>query len=120
MYEFHLRPRGSNRTVVVRFSAIVWPVHSTHSAAVLEPLAGLHCPTVHKETALRVDGATLCKCHQGASYSRVCILGHAYDMADVTKAALANCTKQVVFLGCCCHSVVPVSDYVQAAIFAHH
>ena len=27
-------------TVVVRLSAIVWPVHSTHSAAVLVPLAG--------------------------------------------------------------------------------
>ena len=36
-------------------------------------------------------------------------------MAEVTKAALANRTKQVTFWGCCCHSVVLASDYVQAA-----
>ena len=36
-------------------------------------------------------------------------------MAEVTKAALANRTKQVIFWGCCCHLVVLASDYVQAA-----
>ena len=46
-------------------------------------------------------------------------------MAEVTKAALANRTKQVIFWGCCCHSVVVASDYVQAAAVkpvhtAHH
>ena len=41
MYESHLRHRGSNGTVVVRISAIVWPVSaSTHSAVVLVPLDG--------------------------------------------------------------------------------
>ena len=40
MYEFHLRPRGSNGTVAVRLSVVVWPVYSTHRAAVLVPLAG--------------------------------------------------------------------------------
>ena len=40
MYEFHLRPRESNSTVAVRLSVVVWPVHSTHRAAVLMPLAG--------------------------------------------------------------------------------
>ena len=40
MYEFHLRPRGSNGTVVVCLSVIVWPVHSTQRAVVLVPLAG--------------------------------------------------------------------------------
>ena len=36
-------------------------------------------------------------------------------MAEVTEAALANCTKQVIIWGCFCHSVVMASDYVQAA-----
>ena len=40
MYEFHLRPRGSNGMVEVSLRVIVWPVHSTHRAAVLVPLAG--------------------------------------------------------------------------------
>ena len=40
MYEFHLKPRGSNGMVAVRLSEVVWPVHSTHRAAVLVPLAG--------------------------------------------------------------------------------
>ena len=40
LYEFHLRPRGPNGTVAVRLSVVVWPVHSTHRAAVLVPLAG--------------------------------------------------------------------------------
>ena len=40
MYEFHLRPRRSSGTVAVRLSVIVWPVHSTHRAAVLLPLVG--------------------------------------------------------------------------------
>ena len=55
----------------------------------------------------------LCECHQGASHHPT--LGHAYDMAEVTEAALANRTKKVVLWGCCCHSVVLASDYVQAA-----
>ena len=37
---FIFRPRGSNGTVAVRLITIVWPVHSTHRAAVLVPLAG--------------------------------------------------------------------------------
>ena len=46
-------------------------------------------------------------------------------MAEVTKAALANRTKQVIFWGCCCHSVVLARGYVQAASVkpvhtAHH
>ena len=36
-------------------------------------------------------------------------------MAEVTDAALANRLKQIVLWGCCCHSVVLASDYVQAA-----
>ena len=40
MYEFHLRPRGSNGTVAVRLSIVVWPVHSTHRATVPMQLAG--------------------------------------------------------------------------------
>ena len=36
-------------------------------------------------------------------------------MAEVTEAALANRTKQVVFWGCCCHTVVQATDYVQAS-----
>ena len=54
MHEFHIRPSGSNGTVAVRLSVVVWPVHSTHRAAV-----HLHCLAVHKEAALRVDGAAL-------------------------------------------------------------
>ena len=42
-------------------------------------------------------------------------LGHAQNMAEVTEAALANRKKQVVFWGCCCHSVVLASDHVQAS-----
>ncbi len=34
-------------------------------------------------------------------------------MAEVTEVALANRTKEVIFWGCCCHSVVPASDYVK-------
>ena len=46
-------------------------------------------------------------------------------MAEVTKAAQANRTKQVIFWGCCCHSVVLASGYAQAAAVkpvrtAHH
>ena len=46
-------------------------------------------------------------------------------MAEVTEAALANRKKQVIFWGCCCHSVVLANDYVQAAALetvhtAHH
>ena len=37
------------------------------------------------------------------------------NMAEVTEAALANRTKQVIFWGCCCHSVVLACGYVQAA-----
>ena len=60
-----------------------------------------------------VDGVTICA-------SRHSTLGHVYDMAELT-----NRTKQVVFWGCCCHSVVIASDYVQAAAVktvhtAHH
>ena len=40
MYEFHLRPRGFNGIVAVHLNVIVWPMHSTHRAAVLVPLAG--------------------------------------------------------------------------------
>ena len=44
---------------------------------------------------------------------------------EVTKAVLANRTKQVIIWGCCCHSVVLASDYLQAAAVkpvhtAHH
>ena len=82
--------------VAVHLNVIVWPVHSTHRAAGLVPLAG-PSPT----------------------------LGHAQDMAEVTEAALANCKKQVVFCGCICHSVILASDYVQASAVktvhtAHH
>ena len=42
MYEFYLRSSGSNGIVVVRLSANVWSVHSTHHTAVLVPLAGPH------------------------------------------------------------------------------
>ena len=46
-------------------------------------------------------------------------------MAEVAETALANRTKQVILLGCCCHSVVLACDYVQAAAVkpvhsAHH
>ena len=80
-------------------------------------------PTVHKEAARRVDGAALCKCHQGVPHHPT--LGHAQDMAEVTEAALANRTNHVLFWGCCRHSVVLASDYVQAAALetvhtAHH
>ena len=37
---FHLRPRGSNGILAVNLNVVVWPVHSTHRAAVLVPLAG--------------------------------------------------------------------------------
>ena len=59
MHEFHLRPRGSNGIVTVHLNVIGWPVHSTHIAAVLVPLADtVHCHglAVHKQAALRVDG----------------------------------------------------------------
>ena len=46
-------------------------------------------------------------------------------MAEVTEAALVNRMKQVIFWGCCGHSVLLASDYVQAAAVetvhtAHH
>ena len=70
-----------------------------------------------------VDGAALCEYHEGASHHPT--LGHALAMAEVAEAALANRKKHVVFRGCCCHSVVLSSDYVQAAAVkpvhtAHH
>ena len=75
MYEFHLRPRGSNGMVAVHLSVVVWPVHSTYRAAVLMPLAGLSPLLDHKEAVLRVDGAAPYKCQQGASHHPT--LGHA-------------------------------------------
>ena len=41
MYEFHLRPRGSNGTVVVRLCAIISPVHSTECHYGPSPYAGV-------------------------------------------------------------------------------
>ena len=70
-----------------------------------------------------VDDATLCECHQGALHHPT--LDHAQDMAEVMDAALANRNTHVVFWGCCYHSVVVASDYVQASAditvhTAHH
>ena len=59
-----------------------------------------------------------CLYHKNALVGSKLVL-HAWDMAGVTKAATANRTKQVIFWGCSCHSVVQASDYVQAGVVKH-
>ena len=52
MYESHLRHRGSNGTVVVCISAIVWPVH----------------PHTFRCASATRWSISICECHRGASH----------------------------------------------------